>query len=85
MSIEFVREGSRIGHRKTSMLPYAIIKLSSRIGNDPGKKLLRNLENGATVGYESDLRSPPPKSYLAKQNRESTMNNVVFWVTIKLF
>ena len=34
----------------------------AELENDPGKKLLRTLENGATIGYKSDMGNCPEGS-----------------------
>ena len=36
-----------------------LISSLAEVENDPDKKLLKNLENGATIGYETDLGNCP--------------------------
>ena len=79
MSIKLVRGESECGHQKTATCPSSITRVSGRIETDAGEKFPLNLENGATIGYKSDVGAPPPqRSSLAKQNIESTANNVCF-------
>ena len=48
----------------------------AELEHDPDKKFLRNLDNGSTIVYESDLGSSPEAPH-GKQNRESMIGKAV--------
>ena len=59
MSIGISREDGWCGFLKTEMFPSKILACLAELENAPGKKCHRNLENGVTVWYRSDLGNFP--------------------------
>ena len=45
--------------KKPQCFRLQFISSLSELENDPDKKFLQNLENGATIGYETDLGNSP--------------------------
>ena len=69
--------------KKPQSFRLRLISSLSELENDADKKFLQNLENGATIGYETDLWNPPTSS-MAKQNDESMANIGVLKIITKL-
>ena len=53
--------GKTVGEvvKKTSMLQIKFLSAIAELENDTDKDFITNLENGATIGYETDLRNFP--------------------------
>ena len=55
MSIGISREDGGNDRKKTSMFPIKFLSAIAELENDPYKDFIKNIENGATIGYEADL------------------------------